>query len=435
MARTTLLRHLRRAFGWNLAKVTPTASEKADLAAAGVVDAAAVRYAVWRRSLLLVALAPTAISFGLAAFDMIEGGFGDLTPLGLSLEIAWLAAAAGLTAACVLGIRKWTRPASASGLLTAAWAFAFVLPFVFALMPAGLLYRVGSMTPLAHPPLPEMNSKLAKVLPVEERKIDLAPEQLRKFLAVKEIVIEFILSATAYLLLLPAVLSLIPGAVNGCLRVKALLPAAQLPGWLLVCAAPVFLLFWLIILVVANHVARSPLLVFGVLFWAGAPIWYAIRGRVFVQSHIGDAEAAGIAQVKHLVLATTLVGVGLLAAFALTTKVMGINILGFDRSTAVATKIEELSDDGDVSWEDVQTALAESTSFIDALDLTSWRLAVDFLAKLLVVTAVFADLVLRATLSAWKNDKSFRSHPGAPGYDATAAATAEFFGSPARTTP
>jgi len=120
-------------------------------------------------------------------------------------------------------------------------------------------------------------------------------------------VVEFVLSAGGYLMLLPAVLSLIPGVLNGCLRIKALMPAAQLPGWLLIWVAPAFLLFWLVILVLANHVARSPLLVLGVLFWAGSPIWYSLFGKVFVQSQISDEDATKIARVKGVV---TLFAVG-----------------------------------------------------------------------------------------------------------------------------
>lgn len=431
MSQSSPFTHVKRAFSWNLAKVIPSDAERAALATAGVTDFAAVKYAVWRRSLLLIALVPTAVSFGLSAFDMIEGGVGNLTMLGLGLEGMWLVAAGGLAAACVAGIATWKRPGKASMLLTVAWALSFVLPFAVALLPVHLLYHFSD-PPAAPSAAVQKLAEAAKELPGGEEWLDseFTPAQFQKIADMKEIAMEFVLSGAAYLLLLPAALSLIPGAVNGCLRVKSLLPAAQLPGWLLVCVAPVFLLFWVILLVVANHAARSPMLVFGVLLWAGAPIWYSIRGRVFVRSQIGDTEAASIAQVKRLVLATTLIGVGLLAAFALTTKVVGLNIVGFDRSAAVATKIEMLSDDDDVSWEDVQKALAESTSFIYAFDLSSWRMIVDFLAKLLVVTAVFADLVLRATLSAWANDRTLRAHAGALDYDATAAAAIELFGEP-----
>jgi hypothetical protein len=75
-----------------------------------------------------------------------------------------------------------------------------------------------------------------------------------------------------------------------------------------------------------------------------------------------------------------------------------------------------------VSLEDVQTSLAASKSFLYAFDLSSYRLIVDVLAKLLVVTAVFSDLVLRATLAAWRNDRSLRTVTGGAGFDASAAA-------------
>jgi hypothetical protein len=151
-----------------------------------------------------------------------------------------------------------------------------------------------------------------------------------------------------------------------------------------------------------------------------------------VQSQIGAAEAARVAGVKRLVGLTTLVGVGLLAAFMLNAKVVGLNVVGFDRANAVSTKVEELSEtDDEVGLEDVQTALAESTSFLYAFDLSSWRMLVDFLAKLLVVTAVFADLILRATAAAWRNDRSLRARDGAADYDAAAAAAGGMLGMPA----
>ena len=415
------LAHVARAFGWNLGAIVPSQAEAAALAAAGIADPVAVRYAAWRRSLLITAFVPTLAAAVLATFDTVESGFGELTRLGVGLEIAWLVAAFVLAIACLVGIRTWTRPGRAAGLLAAAWTGAFVLPFVYALLPVDAIYRVhDEPDPPAATGKPDAKDDDGED---EEPAAKIDPEKLEKMRAAQELALEFVLSGGGYLLLFPAVISLIPGAVNGCLRVKSLLPAAQLPGWLLVCAAPAFLLFWVVVLVIANHAARSPFLVFGVLLWAGAPIWYAARGRVFVQSQIGPAEAARIAGVKRLVLVTTLLGVGLLLAFVLTTKVIGLNVVGFDRAKAVSTKIEELSDsDDEVSLEDVQAALAESKSFVYAFDLSSWRMAVDFLAKLLVVTAVFADLVLRATVAAWRNDRALRSRQGAAEYDAAAAA-------------
>ena len=430
------LTHVTRAFAWNLGKVVPSAAESSALADAGVTDPTARRYAAWRRSLLGVALVATAAAFALAALDLAQGGLGEFTRLGVGLELAWLAAAGALPVACAAGVLSWTRPSRGAGLLAAAWAAAFLLPFVYALLPVSAIYHVGDAAPA--PAAVAKPAPAGKAMPADDGDDEgeddeptlaaaLDPVAAEKLEAMRELAVEFVLSGGGYLLLLPAVLSLIPGAVNGCLRVKALLPAAQLPGWLLVCVAPAFLLFWAVILVIANHAARSPFLVFGVLLWAGAPIWYSWRGRVFVRSQLGAAEAAKIGGVKKLVLITTLLGVGLLLGFVLTAKVAGLKVVGFERAKAVTTRIDELSEDDEVSVEDVQAALAESKSFVYAFDLSVWRAAVDFLAKLLVVTAVFADLVLRATVAAWRNERTLRASAGAADYDATAAAAEGMF--------
>ncbi len=427
------LTHVARAFGWNLNRVVPSAAEASALTAAGVSDPTVQRYAAWRRSLLLVALVWTTLAFALAVADLVRGGLGEFTRLGVGLELAWLGTAGALPVACAVGAVAWRRPSRGAGLLAAAWAAAFLLPFIYALLPVGAIYHVGEAAPAPATVAPQA----VQAVPADDADgegidgcnvtVVIDPAAAEKLAAVQDLAVEFVLSGGGYLLLLPAVMSLIPGAVNGCLRVKSLLPAAQLPGWLLVCAAPAFLLFWAVILVIANHAARSPLLVFGVLLWAGAPIWYSLRGRVFVRSQRGAAEAAKIGGVKRLVLVTTLLGVGLLLAFVLTAKVAGLRVVGFERAEAVTTRIDELGEDDEVSVEDVQAALAESKSFVYAFDLSIWRLVVDSLAKLFVVTAVFADLVLRATVAAWRNDRTFRANAGVADYDATAAAAERLF--------
>ncbi len=439
--------HLKRAFAWNLAKTSPSAAEASGLTAAGVTGPTIQRYAVWRRSLLLVALAPTTLSVILAVVDAIQTGFGELTALGKFLELAWVAALAGLAAACAVGVLSWKKPGRAAGVLAAGWLAAFLLPFVTALLPAGWLYHVRDIDPArsAHigksvaAPKADTSKPPAKPAPDEEEDdddgpaagADVSPETLEKIQKMQEAAVEFVLSGSAYLLLLPAVLSVIPGAVNGCLRIKSLLPASQLPGWLLVCAAPAFLLFWVVILVIANHVARSPLLVFGVLLWAGAPIWYSVGGKVFVSSQITEQEASRIGRIKLRALVTTLVGLALLLAFAVSAKVVGLHVVGFDRHAAVTSKLDEaFSEDDEVSIEEIQQAVAESKSFVYAFDLSSWRFLVDFLAKLLVVTGVFADLVLRATLAAWRNERALRAKPESAAFDASMSETLGIIGRP-----
>ena len=447
MSSVSPITHLKRAFSWNLGKTTPSIAESADLASAGLTDPTVQRYAVWRRSLLLVALVPTLLSVVLAVIDMLESGFGELTMVGKIFELAWVVCLAGLSAACVVGVLSWKKPARSSAILAVAWLTSFLLPIITALVPASALYHVHEInaatsqkisktitagkpekakpTPAKMPDAEEEEEEASKV----EITADLDPDTLEKMQAIQEVAVDFALSGSSYLLLLPAVLSIIPGAVNGCLRIKSLAPASQLSGWLLVCAAPAFLLFWAVILVIANHAARSPLLVFGVLLWAGAPIWYSIRGTVFVSSQITEAEAGKISGVKRLVGITTLIGLSLLLAFVLKSKVVGLNIIGFDRASAVSTKLDEaFAADDELDIEELQKAIAESKSFVYAFDLSSWRFLVDFLAKLLVVTAVFADLVLRAVLSAWRNERALRSRSGSASFDASMSATTGMIG-------
>ena len=398
-ATTSPLTHLKRAFTWNLGRITPSASESAALTAAGVSDPVVQRYAVWRRSLLRVALGPTLIVFLLQVLDAIDGGMDELSILGVALEVAWLLAMAGLTLACLKGSRSWTRPGSSSTLLRGAWLAAFLFPILSALLPEGLLYDVQALSKAT------------------------GADEMDKFETLLDIAFGLALSGGTFLLLLPAVLSVIPGAVNGCLRIKSLLPAAQLPGWLLVCSAPVFLLSWVVILALANHVFQSPLLVLGVTLWAGSPIWYALRGRVFVQSQLSQDDARKIAGVKRVVALLALTGIASILTFTLTAKVAGLTVLGMDPEAAVSTKIDELSEaSDDVSLAAVGEALDDSKSFVYAYDLSSWQLIIDFLAKLLLATAVFADLVLRATLAGWRNERTLRARAEASGFDASAAA-------------
>jgi hypothetical protein len=416
--RVSPLVHLKRAFTWNLGRVEPTTPERDALLAAGVSDLAVQRYAVWRRSLLAVAFVPTLAALVFFVLNQMEGGFHGMTALGVAMTLASILVAAILPIAAIRGIRAWTRPSAASRLLRSAWAASFLLPFVYALVPYSALYHADHSEHIA---------PAAAASGVEPR---LDADDLDKIERLREIALGLVFSASTFLLLVPAVLSLIPGAMNGCLRIKSLMPAAQLPGWLLVCAAPVFSLLWLIPLLFASDATSSPLLLVAVLLWACAPLVYCVHGRVFVQPQISPADAARIGHVKRIAGLVGLAGIALVLTFALSAKVAGLRVVGFDREAAMSTKLDELRNaDDEVGWADLEKAYEDAGSFVNALDFGSFQLVVDFLAKLLLVTAVFADLVLRATLSAWRNDRSLRARSESSGFDASSEAAAAALGS------
>jgi hypothetical protein len=416
--------NVKRALGWNLGRVVPSPKEVAALTAAGIVDPAAQRYAAWRRSLLLVAFVPTFVAAVFGLLNVLESDFGGATTLGMVLELAWLAAVVTLPIACLLGTRKWTRPSTGSALLLWAWAAAFLAPFVQALMPAEWLEHV------LDPELPAVAAGVAETAAQTTERL-----HLEKLEALSDLALNFVISAPAYILLLPTIMSLIPGAMNGCLRIKSVLPAASLPGWLLVCASPLFLLFWLILLLMANEAAQSGLLVFGVLVWAGSPIVYALAGRVFVRSQISEADAAKIGRVKRVVGLVGLCGIAILATFALRGEILGLRVIGFEAETAMSTRLDALMEDESVSGEDVAEAFASAQSLTYGADPSYGWLILDVLSKLLIATAVFGHLVLGATLTAWRNDKDHRGRPESAAYDASAAALSRALGQdPAATT-
>jgi hypothetical protein len=408
LARPSLWTHLKRALGWNLARVSLATSERQALEAAGVSVAAAQHYAAWRRSLLAVALVPTVAVLGLAILDALDGGMAGLLPLGIAVEAAWFAATAGLVLSCVRGVAAWTRPGAAARLLVLSWAASLLFPLLYALLPAEILFEADAAARAAAAGAP--------------------PERMDALL---ELAFDLVLSGGAVLMLLPSVISIFPGAVNACLRVKSLVPAAQLPGWLLVCSAPVFLLFWLVLLVLANQALRSPLLVLGVLLWAGSPLWYAVRGRVFVRSGLGADDIPRVARAKRVVTVLAVAGIALALTAALTTRVADLPLLGSDEEGALATRIAELAETSDeVAIEDVDEALETATSFVYALDLSSWQLLIDLLAKLLLTTAALAHLVLRATLASWRGERALREQGDAPRLDADASAVSEALAGP-----
>ena len=415
--------HLKRAFGWNLGRVVPSPGEAARLAETGVTDPVAQRYAAWRRSLLLVAVVPAVLAAALGVLDVLEDGFDEFTLLGTALEALWLVAACALPLGCVLGIARWRTPAAGARLLLVSWLVAFLLPLVSALLPADLKFHV---TPAEmHPLAVSAAEHAAEAGGLDLEDVDVAG----KLAAVQSLTVNLVLAGSSFLALLPAVFSLIPGAVNGCLRVKSLLPAAQVPGWLLVTVAPAFLLFWTVMLLLLTPAVQGPWLLLGILLWAGSPIVYALRGRVFVQSQIGEAEASRIAAVKRTVGMVALAGIACLVLFVVTTKVAGLHVLGLDHERAMSVRLEELGDaDHAIGMDDIRTAYADSESLLYAADLGSIRFVIDLVAKLLLVTAVFAHLVLRAALAAWRNDRALRARPEAGAYDASAAAVGSALG-------
>lgn len=380
----------RRAFSWNLSTVAVTDRERAALEAAGVADPAMQRYAVWRRSLLAVAGPLAMASLILALTKKLRQGFVGETPLGIAADIAWLVAVGTVPLMAAVGVILWKRPRATSRWLTVSWMLAFFAPFALSLIPVSAQYKIG------------------------------ADDETSTY---EMLLLIWLVSLPSYVAMLPTIVSLIPGLVNGCLRAKTLLPAAALPGWLLVTAAPGFLLFWLVVLVTVNALAESPLLMAGVVLWAGAPLLYTFSASRLVAPATGPRAVARVTAVKRRVQVATYVGLGCLLTYSLTAKVFGVHLVGFHKSQAITVRIGDFQTDGDTTSKEAMEALAESKSIVYAFDTWVLQFFLDYLAKMLIATAVFTDLAVRATAAAWRHEQRLKAEGGEADRDRTLAAT------------
>lgn len=366
-------RHFARAFGWDLRSVRLTQGEVESL---GAGAGAAGRFAAWQRSLLLVTLPLTLLTAGVGLYDLVKDGFADLSALGVLFYLVGVLVLFVPPAACAYAALKWTERGRARAALLGGWAASFFAPFLFALCPLELLLR---------PP---------------EGAEDWGPAAAA---------LRVLGGLAWFTALLPPVLSLVPGTLRACLRVKSLLPASPLPGWLLLAGAPFHLLLWLIVLVALNQLAASPLLILGLLLWTGAPLLYLVRRELFVGPAASPRELRGIANVQLLVTASAYVGLALLLTYLLTKQVFGLRLFGLDEGRSFF----HLTGQGLAPDE----AKRRSSSWFWLLEPGLLRVVLDSLGRTLFTTAAFADVVLRMAVAAWRAQARFQGTDAAREHD------------------
>jgi hypothetical protein len=179
--------------------------------------------------------------------------------------------------------------------------------------------------------------------------------------------------------LMPTILSLLPGLLRACVRVKSLLPGSNLSGWFLVAGAPFYALLLFVFFIALNQAASSPLLLGGMGLLLTAPLVYAGRAPLFVRPLIGNSGRRSLARTQLSYLVCVTAGIVLLLAYLFTKKVAGIHLVGFDPD-------ESLAQPWDVA-----------------------HFAIEYLGRSLFITAVAADLLVMATLYSWRHERHFRN--------------------------
>jgi hypothetical protein len=349
--------HFRRALGWDLRAMPVEPDEEARLLANAVDEENARRYLVWRRSVLLVVAIPTLVSAILATISWLLADRSALSSLGLVLELLRLSALYALPLTAWLAARTWDRHRRSRNILVRGWLFAFLTPLLLALIPYTWRIDFAGVT--------EMQASQISAL------------------------VAFAGALSVYVTLMPAVLSLIPGVIRGCLRIKTLLPESILPGLFLIAAAPLYILLFLVIFGSVNQLAGNVILIFAVLALLVAPVIYLVNAGTFIRPLRTPEEVARVSRVQ--MTATVVMGIGLLLliVYAFTGSIMGKSLIGTD----------------------------EATSAMRPWDLQLIQFPLEYFVRSLFTTAVVADLFMMMNLSLWRHSRDFQGSPEAEHYD------------------
>jgi hypothetical protein len=389
---STTWRHLSRVIGGNLRSIEVTPREKARLDKAGLSEDTLQRYAVWRRSVLFAVIGPTLLSAVLATADTVTQGMTGLSPLGKFLTVVSTLILYTLPVSAVAALLDWTHLKRSHRWLLWGWILAFLPPFVLALFPQGWWFTPSDV-----------------------------PEQ-RAAERLEWAVLDVLKGIYFYCTLMPAVLSLLPGMIRACLRLKTLLPTSVVFGWCLVAGAPFYLLVWWVALIALNHLAGDPLLVAGVLLWIGAPMVYVLRSELFIRP-ISASECGEVDRLRRLSGLVTVVALFLLLAYVMTKKVFGFHLIGLEEETSLLSLLQNETADP----ESIAATLHHATSLVWIGELNVYQLVVEYFSRSLFVTVVFADLLLRINLSVWQHETRFRETEAAAEYDATMSTIAGLF--------
>ncbi len=352
--------HFKRAVNWNLSSIEILPEERAVLLANGVDDDHAGRFLIWRRSVLGAVMPITLVSALLAVLSGLTGdrGWGQLSAFGILVDLLRVLSLFALPAAAFMAQKIWYRQRRSRNTLITGFMVAFATPLVLGLIPFSWLMDLNSINPM-------------------ERAQAAAGAG-------------FIGAILVYVTLMPAVLSLIPGVLRACLRIKALLPEATLPGWFLVAATPLYILLFLVIFSVINQVAGHFLLILGVLALLIAPTLYMINSSTFTKPLRTPAEIAKVGSVQNLAMGIALTGVVMLVLWTFV---------------------------GGIGPQNVALIGGEGSSLLRPWNPRVLQFPIDFVGRSLFTTVVVADLIMQMNVSMWRHDKQSEGVAEAAHYD------------------
>jgi len=225
---------VRRAFRLRIEPNEVLDDERRAMTAArpAITDETQQAFLAWRRSVLfMAALLMIPVAFlhayeNLKELDNFPEGWKSLTYLSVIVE-------AGFAVFLWTQVPRWTAWKRQARTLSWAWLIYFLTPFLMFLYPLASSIDYGDATPELH-------------------------QQMQLAAGV-------VVGAQALISLAPKVISLLQGLIRASIATKTLFPGASAPGWLMVIAAPLYMIIFYIFVLLPYHFSGSGLVVLGML--------------------------------------------------------------------------------------------------------------------------------------------------------------------------
>ena len=230
---------LRRAFRLHIDANEVLDDERAAMLAAepAITDEAQQAFMAWRRSVLFVA---ALLMIPVAIFHAIDNlTFEDGTPeVWKQLEYVSVAVEVGFALFLWTQVGKWRAWRTQSRRLAWGWMLYFLTPFLVFLYPLASAVDYGGL--------------------------DVGQTHAAK------VAIGMAIGAQAFLSLAPKIISLLQGLIRASIATKTLFPGASAPGWMMVIAAPLYMIIFYVFVLLPYHFTGSTLVAVGTLLVLGA---------------------------------------------------------------------------------------------------------------------------------------------------------------------
>jgi hypothetical protein len=222
---------LRRAFRLRIDANEVLDDERAAMLAAqpAISDESQQAFMAWRRSILFVA---ALLMIPVAIFHAIDNtNFDDGTP-EVWKTLAYVQVAVEVCFALFLWtqVGKWRAWRTQSRRLAWGWLLYFLTPFLVFLYPFASAVNYG-----------DGDTRAAKMA------------------------VGMAIGAQAFLSLAPKIISLLQGLIRASIATKTLFPGASAPGWMMVIAAPLYMIIFYVFVLLPYHFTDSGFVVLGTL--------------------------------------------------------------------------------------------------------------------------------------------------------------------------